>query len=246
MTLGAVLLLLWLPAAVSAQSKLVAQPAPAPAPQPAPVPAPVPGPQPVKDGSGKTVGNIDKTKTNCIGYACNTGGSLDPVLSPAGSRTSLKELFTALGYTCNSGVSAKDCKDKCKPNEYMMLYVYIMKEYDFDKVKKKFEGKDPFNDPIITPDNELDYHGLRGGDSGYTYQSHRDDKANENIKTFTPTDGKPDYFSDPKQLLGKYCCCRAPKMFEGVDDEQPFFEDEQPPDATGEEGGSDVPPPGGA
>lgn len=210
--LGAVLLSLWLPLTAAAQ------------------------PTPVKDGSGKTVGHIDKSMTNCIGYACNTGGSLDPVLEPAGSRTSLKELFTALGYTCTSGISAKDCKNHCKPNEYMMLYVYIIKTFDFDKVKEKYKDKDPFADPIITSTNELDYHGLRGGDNGYTYQSHRDTKADEDIKTFTPTDAKPDYFSDPKQLLGKYCCCRAPRNCEAQeqDDEQPPVEEEQPVDEVDE------------
>lgn len=210
--LGAVLLSLWLPSSVVAQ------------------------PKPVKDGSGKTVGHIDKDKTNCIGYACNTGGALDPVLDPADKRTSLKELFTALGYTCTSGISAKDCKAHCKGNEYMMLYVYITKEHDFDKVKKKYEGKDPFADPIITPTNELDYHGLRGGDSDYTYQSHRDDKANEKIETFKPTDAKPDYFGDPKQMLGKYCCCRAPrKCGEEQDDQQPPVEEEHASDTTNKE-----------
>src|SRR5579871_139284 len=129
----------------------------------------------VKDGSGNTVGNVDKTKTNCIGYACKTGGALDPVLEPEGKRTSLKQLFTALGYTCTAGVSAKDCPAKCKPDEFMELYVYIEKTADFDKTQKKYAGKDPFADPIINSTNELDYHGLRGEPDGtYTYQGHRD------------------------------------------------------------------------
>jgi RHS repeat-associated protein len=159
----------------------------------------------VTDSRGNKVGTIDTSMVNCIGYATQSGGALDPILEPEGQRTSLKQLFSALGYNCTANIFAKNCQVHCNCEEYVMLYVYIIKTYDFDAVRDKYKSKDPFADPIITSDNELDYHGLRGEDKhGYTYQPNRD--RNLDIHNLLPTDNKPDYFGD-EQTLGKYCCC---------------------------------------
>ena len=167
----------------------------------------------VKDKDGNKVGTIDKSKTNCIGYAAKTGGGLYPIEEPADKRTSLKQVMEALGYKCTKGISALNCKAHCKGKEYLMLYVYINKRLRdrFDDIHDKYKDKDPYADPIFEPSNidEIDYHGLQGQpDGNYKYQGHNDDKANEDIKDFKPTKDKPDYFGVEKQMLAKYCCCK--------------------------------------
>ena len=173
----------------------------------------------VKDDKGKVVGTINKNRTNCIGYACRTGGALNPLIAPGAegqTTTSLEQVFTALGYKCTAGISALDCMNHCKCEDYVELYVYIVKRYrdKFKEIKKKYledQKKDPWKDAIVSVRNELDFHGLRGdGKGGYTYQGQDAAKgsAKDKIEDFKPTKDQPDYFSNPDQMLGKWCCCR--------------------------------------
>jgi hypothetical protein len=110
----------------------------------------------------------------------------------------------------------------------MELYIYIKKELngkkvDYPSVRDKYKDKDVFGSSIKWgPNADIDYHGLKGKDSGYTYipsiltQKQLDDLLKKNhgrYPSFNPTENKPDYFA-PERVLSKLCCCRkgdAPK-----------------------------------
>ena len=170
--------------------------------------------KPIKDDKGKVVGTVDTDWVNCIGYATGQEGALYTIPPDRKGKggSSLKQLFEALGYKCLAGVSAKDCPKVCCCKDYLMLYVYIIDPEHADMVRKQHTGKDPYVDPIATPDQGLDVHGLRGTESGYEYQPYGARKGSEWDKTshprrFLPTDDDPDRFK-PQELLAKYCCCK--------------------------------------
>jgi len=172
---------------------------------------------PVKDSSGNIVGYIDTSLTNCLGYACRAGGSLNPAFdrNTRMATSSLGQLLGALDYDCTANISAKDCPKRCKCQDYIELYVYIRRQFDERAVRVKYKGRDPLKDPILGLETELDFHALRGEQNGeYTYQPAGTSngvaiqKANENPHPYPNRhDPWPDYFSTD-QILEKYCCCK--------------------------------------
>ena len=164
-----------------------------------------------------------KGATNCLGFACGYDDT-----SVQAKDHSLKEILNKEGFTCTKGIGAKDCKEHCKCKEYLVLYIYGIKEvYEgkgdkLQKAKKENEEyeMDPFVDKGFTEmflkSEGLDYHALKGGETGYTWQPfHNADAKNlsdheksHRQKPWVPTDKDPEYFNDPSRVYEKYCCCK--------------------------------------
>jgi len=171
----------------------------------------------VTDENGNQVGMIVTDLINCIGYACEAGGSLHPA-----NNGSLSDLFKALGYDFTEGISARDCKKHCgaKCKGYSMVYVYKKKAFDSDKIDEDYKNKDVLNDPwresiYVNSQGQnasaVDYHGLHGeSDGNYTYKPKRGRPTQDPIEPFNPTPEEPDYFS-PKQIIQKLCLCKKNK-----------------------------------
>jgi len=167
--------------------------------------------------------NYIKGATNCLGFACGYDDT-----SVQAKDHSLKEILNKEGFTCTKGIGAKDCKEHCKCKEYLVLYIYGIKEvYEgkgdkLQKAKKENEEyeMDPFVDKGFTEmflkSEGLDYHALKGGETGYTWQPFHnadaknlsDDEKSHRQKPWVPTDKDPEYFNDPSRVYEKYCCCK--------------------------------------
>lgn len=145
----------------------------------------------------------DTSGFNCLGYATGCKHSLQ--VKP---QKSLSSVMSELGYKCTVGISAKDCPAHCKCSDYVMVYVYVRKEWK-ENPPKPFG--DPWNDPWGNyPPEIFDFHGLKGGPDGYTYQPSHQDKLD--LRKWKPTDAAPDYFTAAWQLVTKACCCKPDSM----------------------------------
>lgn len=150
------------------------------------------------------LGEILPDFTNCLGFACGTPGSLKPPSPPY--KGNLSELLKSIGYTCTVDIGAAACKDHCKCDNYVVLYIYIRRGNSFPDVQKKYMDQDPFTEDWVDG-GPLDYHALRGAGGGYKYQSHFAPKAELKVEEFTPTEMSPEYFPSSEQVIDKYCCC---------------------------------------
>jgi RHS repeat-associated protein len=161
---------------------------------------------------------------NCLGYASGRGCTVAP---KPGTTDSLKDVMTALGWTCkDKGKASKDCTCKC--SEFMlMLYIY--------KYRDNPDGKDPFTDTWIHSNGKNDYHAIKCNDQpvagdkdkgckdGWSYVPYhmpkmKDGKPNPDAVPHTTTPkGNPlndadAYWTDrntPSAVPGEaYCCCK--------------------------------------
>lgn len=176
----------------------------------------------IRDAQGGLAGMRVQELTNCLGYACRANGGLYPRGALKGVKgvpdevqnekpTALAPLLSKLGYRCEKGISALDCKSHCSCDDWIMLYYYTITK---DKAKaagvlKKYVGKDLIQDPnALYESDDLDYHALRGEGSGYKYQPNSAPAAQQNVMSFNPTQDSPDFSSFDGRIAAKYCCCR--------------------------------------
>lgn len=174
----------------------------------------------ISDSSGKPIAWVSTDLINCIGYACNAGGSLHPT-----SGASLADMFKSLGYAYTEGIAAQNCQAHCGSGckDYAEIYIYIKinSGFDPDKVREFYRSIDILNSPwrdviyVNFPGSAqpaVDYHGLRGMPDGtYTYVPHRMLKGTEQVERYpSDSDKWPDLFQ-PLQLLKKFCLCKSKK-----------------------------------
>jgi hypothetical protein len=135
--------------------------------------------------------------------------------------TTLDQLLKGLGYDeCTDGVAAKDCKEKCNCDDYIMVYVHLKRDkVTADKakaLKKEYDkgagGKDPFSSTDIFKLEAGEWHAMKGGaDGSYTGVQGTTGKDNPAGKPQTEklTEQGDRFGAD--MTLGKKCCCRKKK-----------------------------------
>ena len=188
------------------------------------------GEQIITDERGSSVGRGKTSKGNCLSHACGMPSEVQPTVGPNGEGgSSLKNILDALGFECKKNVSAGACCQHCKCEAFLMLYIYIKKQFlpYEDKIRDHYkksltDGKTLFGQPFATNSTYLDFHALRGVSDGksckYTSVGAQVEKADMNNPAHPdspqpwPLDGgdaKPDadYFG-PNQTMEKWCCCR--------------------------------------
>jgi RHS repeat-associated protein len=162
-------------------------------------------------------------RTNCIGHACDMGGSWQP--DPL---ESVSDMLKKQGWKCKKVEKSADCKCDCEKESVTMIYIYLVRPANWDKLNDQQQQqyvnmmgnnyKDPFNDPLwpgVEP--RLDVHGIRrnckkpdGADDAWDYVPHDQPKNPDGSYETFPLKNPDDYWKgDTRRLLDKQCCSKA-------------------------------------
>jgi len=184
---------------------------------------------PVTTPKGKIIGVESSKFVSCIGYAAKRPE--DTAIMPAtfvgpyrlsAGGTTLAQLMSHLKYKCYPKISYKKCKEKCKCDDYMMVYVFIPNEKkdtaeSFMKGVESETGKpyDPYENPITHPygSTEIAVHAYRGHpkDNSYTQKTLAEKgKAKDKVKKGFPEVYESSAWQKQQNIktIGKYCCCK--------------------------------------